>query len=533
MAGLMTKNLWCLALGIAPPKLEAVVGHREANTFALLLVALLERGAPMTLVEVAARFEEVGIAERSSALLSLRRCKPGRPPVHREGDLYHLDPHDDELDLWAFRLGLRPPKIARVVPKIVEPPPLPGPDAALTTSELEEAWKDASLFGWSAQRLALAVLDAQGGPLAPAEVVAVVAGCTSWHGLNDHAAKFNRRGSAVEVLADGRWAIATNAGDALRQARAAVRDRVALVRRHAAPRLDPAALERHRAELEKMRAAHAAELAKMSRALFVAFPPNRPEAAALLDVRKREIATFVGEELDAFRSRLAEYDVLGAVNVRGLLRALDFEPGERRLAELGRAQKTKMLDKRGRTLKITAALLVQGSCRHRQAIPARRRSSPNISPRASWTKLRRRLEADVKSLYALHEYGCLHGAVRLRWGFLDEHLPAPWVHRDEPTLYHLKASALAMNVPLEVIVGSAPAWSEPWSRTRLAAVEQDANGWRTRLVDEQGFVIDEAEVQRARLPVTLHEAAWGRGAALRVFWRRRFRFAGSWPLLVE
>ncbi len=76
----MTKNDWCLALGIAPPKLEAVAGHREANTFALLLVALLERGAPMTLVEVAARFEAAGIAERSSALLSLSRCKPGRPP---------------------------------------------------------------------------------------------------------------------------------------------------------------------------------------------------------------------------------------------------------------------------------------------------------------------------------------------------------------------------------------------------------------------------------------------------------------------
>ena len=27
-----------------------------------------------------------------------------------------LDPHDDELDLWAFRLGLRPPKIAAAPP---------------------------------------------------------------------------------------------------------------------------------------------------------------------------------------------------------------------------------------------------------------------------------------------------------------------------------------------------------------------------------------------------------------------------------
>lgn len=36
---------WCQTLGITPPKLKAVAGHREANTFALLLVALLERNA--------------------------------------------------------------------------------------------------------------------------------------------------------------------------------------------------------------------------------------------------------------------------------------------------------------------------------------------------------------------------------------------------------------------------------------------------------------------------------------------------------
>lgn len=103
-------NEWCRVLGIEAPKLEAVARHREANTFALLLVALLERGEPMTLDDVAARFEEAGIAERARARQSLARCKPGRPPVYRDGEQYHLDPHDDELDLWAFRLGLRPPR---------------------------------------------------------------------------------------------------------------------------------------------------------------------------------------------------------------------------------------------------------------------------------------------------------------------------------------------------------------------------------------------------------------------------------------
>ena len=178
-------NDWCRTLGIEPPTLDAVAHHREANTFALLLVALLERGHPMTLADAAMRFEEAGIAWRADALSSLKRCKPGRPPVYRDGELYHLDPHDHDLDLWVFRLGLRPPKVPRVEPPALDAEALPGPEVPLTEAELDEAWKDASLFSWSAQRLALAALDAHGGPLPPADVVAAVARRTRWHGLDD------------------------------------------------------------------------------------------------------------------------------------------------------------------------------------------------------------------------------------------------------------------------------------------------------------------------------------------------------------
>jgi len=495
-------NDWCRALGITPPKLESVAGHREVNTFALLLVALLERGEPMTLVDVAARFEDAGVAERSRALLSLRRCKPGRPPVYREGDLYHLDPHDDDLDLWVFRLGLRPPRVARTPLERVEPTPLRGPDSPLSHGELDEGWKDANLFSWSAQRLVVAVLDAHGGPLPSAQVVAAIAVRTKWHRLSEDPGKFNRRGSAVDVLLDGRWAIATDADETVKRTREAVRDRVVLARRNATLRPDASAMEQQRGEWEKKRAAHGAELAHMSRALLVAFPPARPRAAALLDIGAHEITTFIGDEIATLRSRLAAYEILGSVDVRGLVRALDLEPGDHRLAELGPPQKTKTLNKRGRTLKITTALLVQGSCGIGRPFGEERKLAEYLV-RGEFTRLRRRLEADVKSLYALYEYGRLHGVVRLRWGFLDERIPAPWVHRDEPMLYDLKKLALAANVPLEVVIGSAPGWREPWTRRRLAYVEQDANGWRTWLVGKDGFMIDEAEVQRARLPVAL------------------------------
>jgi hypothetical protein len=499
----MSSNAWCEALGIAPPRVETFADHREANSFSLLIVALLERGEPMTLLDVAARFEEAGLAERSRALLSLKRCRPGRPPVYRDGDLYHLDPRDDQMDRWVYRLELRPWKVAGTLSASVEPTPLPGPEAALSDGELDDAWKETNLFSWSAQRLAIAVLDAQGGPLAPADVVAAVATRTKWHRLKEDSAKFKRRGCPIDVLADGRWAIAPDARATVAQVRAAVRERVAHARREAALRPDPAVLEQWRAEFERGRAAHRTELARLSRALLVAFPPARPEVAVLIDVGEHELTTFLGDELATLRARLAAYDLLGGIDVRRLLRALDFDPGERRLAELGPPQKTKKLNKSGRTLKITTALLVQGSCGISQPFGDEKRLAEYLA-KGDLTKLRRRLEADVKSLYALYEYGRLHGAVRLRWGFLDERILVPWVHFDEPKLFALMRTALAMDVPLEVVVGSAPGWAEPWSRVRLAYVEEVNPRWRPALVDEDGFTIDEAAVQRARLPVALH-----------------------------
>ena len=496
-------NDWCRTLGIEPPTLAAVVHHREANTFALRLVALLERGESMTLAEVAIRFEQAGIAGRARALSSLKRCKPGRPPVYRDGDRYHLDPHDDDLDLWVFRLGLRPPRVARVEPTVRDVAPLRGPDMALTTAELDEAWTDASLFGWSRQRLVLAVLDAYGTPLPPSEAVAAAARRTRWHGLTEDTAKFERRGSAVRVLDDGRWAVAEGAADTMRQVRSAVRQRVALVRRQGALHQSPAAVEAATAAWERRRAAHRDQLARLSRALLVTFPLVSPRAAVLLDVGMHALSTFVDDELDELRARLAPYDVIGALQVRARLRALGFDPGERRLAELESPQKTKQLNRRGRTLRITTALLVQGSCGIGKPFGGDGRLAAYLATGAT-AKLLRRLEADAKSLHALYEYGRLHGAVRLRWGFLDERIPVPWVDRDEQTLHDLEKSALAMNVPLEVVVGSTPGWSEPWSRARLARVERDPNGWQHWLVGDDGLVIDESAVQRARLSVWMH-----------------------------
>lgn len=491
-----TSNAYCAVLGIRVPRVEDATSSADANYYSLLLVALLERGAPMTLDEVAVRFDKAGVAPAPDALASLKRCKPARAPIYRDGDHYALDPHDDEVGFWLFRLGLRPPRLAPLQAVRPSRGPLPSLDLPLTVASLDEAWRDGVPSSWSAQRVAVAVLDAHDAAMAPADVVAFVGGRSPWSPLRAESAQFWRSG-AVQVREDGRWEL-DRAHDVVRSAREAVRERIAAVRRWADMRPDPAALEAHRQRIEREREAHAQQLAGMRRVLVHAFPAARPEAVALIDVAGRAIATYIGDEIARAIDQVVGYDIIGAVGVRALLRALHLEPGERRLAELGPPQKTRQLNRRGRTLTITTALLVQGSCGISRPFGDARTLREYLRSGAH-AKLRRRLEADAKSLYALYQYGRLHGCVRLRWGFLDEMLPAPWVHRDESTLHHLMKEAYARRVPLELVLGSAPGWADPWSRVRRAHAATDAWGWPSRLVDEQGYEIPTVEVQLARL----------------------------------
>ena len=135
------QNPYCDALGIAVPSVEQAARSRDACSYSLLIAVLLERGGPITLEQAAQRIAAATGNAVKDVLASLKRCKPARPPIYRNGDLYELDPHDDEADLWAFRLGLRPPKAPtlRVVEPVTKQAPLPGPDEPLTLDELSEA----------------------------------------------------------------------------------------------------------------------------------------------------------------------------------------------------------------------------------------------------------------------------------------------------------------------------------------------------------------------------------------------------------
>ena len=494
---MVSSNPYCKVLGIKVPDLAIVKDSRDANYYALLIVVLLEKGSPVTLWEAALRFDEAGVAPVESALASLKRCRPGRSPIYRDGDIYALDPHDTEADLWMFRLGLRPPKRPSLSIVRPNPEPLPDIDSPLTVKLLDEAWRDGVPGNFSAQRLAVCVLDANGKDMLPDDVVSFVTSRSSWSLLSVDSAEYWRRGAPVIVREDGRWELNPE-HDALRSARTAVCKRIEMVRRSPHNRTPPSVVAANQEFFKNKRKKHADELARMSRILLYAFPANKPEAIVLIDVGKREIETFLGTEMTKAVERLSNYEIIAAVDVRRLLRILDFDPSERLLGELGPPQKTMRLNKQGRVLRITTSLLIYGSCGISNPFGDEKKLRCYLKDRKI-TQLCRRLEANAKSLFSYYQYGRLHGSIRLRWGFLDEQITAPWVHRDEERLYSLMDQAYESNAALEVVVGNAPGWADPWSQMVTAFVEKELQGWHMWLVDDDGNWINEDEIQLARL----------------------------------
>ena len=312
-----TSNAYCAALGISPPRIDDAKASPDANYYSLLIIALLERGGPMTLAEAAARFAAAEVTSSANeALAALKRCKPARAPIYRDGDSYALDPHDDEVDFWLFRLGLRPARSAPLQAIPNASAPLPSTDQPLTVAALDEAWREGVPNSWSAQRVAVAVLDAHQSPMSSDDVIVFVSARSRWSPLRPESAQFWRSG-AIVVREDGVWEL-DRTHEVVRSAREAVCNRVSDIRRWAATRPDTVAMEAHRQRIERERTAHARELAAMRRVLVHAFPATQPRAVALVDVGAREVTTFLSDEITPALQRLSEYDIIGAVNVQGV-----------------------------------------------------------------------------------------------------------------------------------------------------------------------------------------------------------------------
>lgn len=494
-----TGNRYCRTLGIAAPDLAAVAAHKNAKLFYVMIAALLAGGDRMTIDEIAERLRAAGVRAGSGDLrTALLRSWHGRDPVVRDADgCFALQLDSASLDLILFIIGLRP---ARVAPQ--PPPPdvrLPGEHVPLSAAELDAAFRDRGLSSLSLLSQAAAVLEVAGRPMTIDEVNAVLAELTRYRLPLRSETPRSWKDRCVRQDGDGRLLLDRHS-PALPAVRRAVRHLAETTLRQRA--LAAHWKERQvvwEQEREARQARERREAGALRRAVLRCLTVGgTPAALTLLDCGQRTLRTFAREQLGAAIAALDDYDVLAGLSIRDDLFRLGLDPDRWRLADLSPPQKTKRLNRRGRSLALTAELLIAKTTGISRSLGDPRRLA-GYAAAGDWTRLRRRLEGDAKALYAFYRYGCLHGCVRLRWGFLDEVLGIGWAHPGDETVHEVLRAAGESDLPVDVVLHTSPGWQEPWARALRVTVDQLDHYQAILRSPGEVRIVDLLDVQAARL----------------------------------
>jgi hypothetical protein len=493
------QNRYCERLGIAVPRVEDVAERGTAKLFHLMVTALLERGAPMTLDEIAERLDAAGVdAETGDIAYSLQKAWHGMEPVYRDATgRFGLN-----LDAFDLRIIVRTIGLER---RAERPPPLParavpGDDVPLSAEEIDAAFRDRSVTSLSWTRMAAAVLDARQTSMTAQEIEAFLAGLTA------NRAKLGSRdgpGKSDLFLTDEAGRLTQNpASQGLSAMRRAIRKLshpVLVQRAQRREQEKQSALRRAELDAEERRDAETAR--KLRRAVVRVLPSAEdPRAAAVLDVGQRTIRTFIGPELAELARVIERFDVIVGLYIRDTLLALGLDADRFRVVDLKPPKKSRRLNRAGRTLQITPELLIAGTIGVSHPFGELEKVAHYLSD-GDHLKLARRLESDVKALHAFYQYGVLHGSVRLRWGFIDENLTTEWALPGEVSLYKQLKAATESGAAVDMVVGAAPGWADPWSRAKRVHVV-DLRFHDVLVAEDEGrmvFPIAREEIQAVRL----------------------------------
>jgi hypothetical protein len=487
------ENRYVVRLGlVGQASVEDAYQLTGAKILHLMIVAILEQGGPLDLEQMVARLERAGVPSRVGNLaVSVQKAWAGRPPIYRDTHgRFDLDLQYWELP-WLLRgLGLLPPpKGPAIVPEPSPPPPSPAPSEPLSQDEVTAAFRDASLYGFAASRQVAAVLDGYGSPLALEAVEEILAGLTRWRFAFDQTRVRYWKTPLVSLGPEGLAHLNRDCPELLEMR--------AMVRERARPHYERLAAQQRsedyaRAARERERLAREAETAQernRSHAVLrlVRLPDGRAGCAALLDVERREIRTFLPKEMADLPQALGRHDALAGLDVRDALEVLGLAPYDWKLEELRPSERTVRLNRAGRRLRITFELVSRSTTGIQRPLADPEVLAGYIA-KATWGRLRRRLESDVKALYAIRQYAALHGYVRLRWGFIDDVLSLEWTAFSEATLLPALHAAQESGETIALVLGGAPGWAEPWSRVRRCRVLRVERGRAQLAFEGEQFI---------------------------------------------
>lgn len=483
-----TNNPYCDRLGLPVPRLEDFAIRRGVKPYHFMILALLESGKPLEMESIVARLLEAGVSEELANPRTLQKAWHGLSPVFkdREGKFgLELDSSEMQWPILMFELRPRPTPQPSPAPATIE---MPEDDVPLSREEVDAAVRDRGLGSVSILRRVAAFLDAVGGgPIAVEELDRSLFELTGYRLKLTAKDIAYWRGELVRQDPDG--ALRLNKDSiALVPMRQALRKLAHPILRQRAQRAVHAAQWREHDRIhEEKKRQDAARARSLRRALLRVVPePAHPQAAIVQDVSARTFRFFRPTEHEALLEHLHDFDVLIGLHIRETIQSLGAEPDDWHLSDIKPPQKSYKLNRQGKTLTITPELLISGTTRISSPLGDPVRTAEYLG-REEWGKLARRLESDAKALYAFYRYGVLHRYVLLHWGFLHELLPADWALPGDTHVYDILKEAKTTGSLVDVVVGTAPGWENPWSRaqrvriidvnSRSVLVDSDAGGW--------------------------------------------------------
>ena len=233
----------------------------------------------------------------------------------------------------------------------------------------------------------------------------------------------------------------------------------------------------------------------------------------LLDVGRRELATFVGEAIGKAEEKLLDYEIIAGVDVRSLLRTswnsnrASVVSGNSGREENRDAQQTRpdAQDNDGPTC--------QGSCGISR--PGDEEVLRRYLRDGKYTKLRRGSRLTPSPPCALPVWASRRrGSTSL--GLSRREDPAPWAHQDGPTFYNLMERADELRVPLRCRrrerTGLETGYRGRGSNGRTS--RKSSGGGDRGLFDEQGYVIEEDEIRWRDWLDKIEAATWKHQGAL-------------------
>jgi len=505
-------NRYCRRLGIPLPDLDAALTKPDLTLTHLLALALLEAGGPLALEAIAERLARLALPTRLAAAglpASLRKAWHGQPPVVRDpvDGRFYLDllRHHD-LRYLAYLANLVGATATPAGPADFRQPPDTVP---LSAEEVDAAFRDRALYTYSSIRRAAAILDTSGGgPLSLAEI-------------SHRLVALGGRGASIDERAITHWQsdLVATGPDGLLHLKVSSLDVPGLrrdIRRMASARL------RQRAEADRARAWRAQHQARRTederrdveearrarRALVhVVTVDGLPCAAAVIEVGTREQRLFIGGRLADLPDHLSAFDFLAGVDIRPSLRSVGVDPDRWWLAELRPTQRT-FRPADGSAVAVSLPVVVQATTGRRK-VPAEAGVWPSLLDARSTTRLAARLGEEAQALFALYEYGALHGGVRARRRPSERLLPVAWSLRGDSDFASAVSASIRQWVPVEMVIGSPADLADPWpAAITVTIVEQD----RDRLFVREGEdvrALDPADIRAIRLPDTSASATVG------------------------